>query len=69
MSGQVLGLSGGLSPVSIAFLIHSSVYSDGQLKMFATHVAQLSGLGTRPEYYMNKLRSFAMTLSPHSVIS
>jgi hypothetical protein len=34
---------------------------DGLLKMYAHSVAQPNGPGTRPEYYMHQLRSFAMT--------
>jgi hypothetical protein len=42
----------------------SSVYSDGQLKIFTTHVARPNGSSTRsdyPEYSMHQLGSFAMT--------
>jgi hypothetical protein len=39
----------------------SSTYHAGTLKMYAHSVAQPNGPGTRPEYYMHQLRSFAMT--------
>ncbi|KAF1970594.1 hypothetical protein BU23DRAFT_473853 [Bimuria novae-zelandiae CBS 107.79] len=39
----------------------SSIYHGGQLKMYTSHIAQPSSPGGRPEYYMNQLRSFAMT--------
>ncbi|KAI4154574.1 MAG: hypothetical protein LQ340_001583 [Diploschistes diacapsis] len=39
----------------------SSIYHGGQLKMYGHSVAQPKGPGTRPEYYMHQLRSFAMT--------
>jgi hypothetical protein len=39
----------------------TSIYNDGQLKMYTSHPAQPAGPGTRRECYMNQLRSFAMT--------
>ncbi|WEW59006.1 hypothetical protein PRK78_004474 [Emydomyces testavorans] len=39
----------------------STIYHEGQLKMYGHSVAQPKGPGTRPEYYMHQLRSFAMT--------
>ena len=39
----------------------STTYHEGSLKMYGHSVAQPKGPGTRPEYYMYQLRSFAMT--------
>ena len=44
----------------------SSIYSDGTLKMYAHHSRQPDGPGTRPEYYMHQIRSFAMTDTPET---
>jgi hypothetical protein len=39
----------------------TSIYNDGQLRMYTSHPAQPPGPGTRSEYHMNQLRAFAMT--------
>lgn len=39
----------------------TSIYHGGQLKIYTSHPAQPNGSGSRPEYYMTQLRSFAMT--------
>lgn len=39
----------------------TSIYSDGQLNMHTSHLAQPTSPKGRPEYCMNQLRSFAMT--------
>lgn len=39
----------------------TSTYQDGQLKIYTSHPLQSSISGTRPQYCMNLLRSFAMT--------
>ena len=39
----------------------TSIYHGGTLKMYGHSVAQPNGPGTRSEYYMHQLRSFAMT--------
>ena len=39
----------------------TSIYSDGQLKLYTTHPTQPAGLHNRPEYFMNQFRSFSMT--------
>ncbi|KAL9619833.1 MAG: hypothetical protein Q9160_005573 [Pyrenula sp. 1 TL-2023] len=39
----------------------SSIYHGGTLKMYGHSSAQPNGPGTRPEYYMHQIRSFAMT--------
>ena len=39
----------------------TSIYYDGYLKMYTSHPTQPSSPGGRPEYFMNQLRSFAMT--------
>ena len=39
----------------------SVTYQDGQMKIFAHHIAQPNGPGTEPEYYMNLLRPCAIT--------
>ena len=39
----------------------SSIYHGGQLKLYTHHMAQPDGPGTRPEYYMNQVRAYAMT--------
>ncbi|KAI9890984.1 MAG: hypothetical protein M1814_003485 [Vezdaea aestivalis] len=44
----------------------SSTYQDGQLKMYAHHVAQPGSPGTRPEYFMNQLDSWSLTGNPRS---
>lgn len=41
----------------------TSIYSDGQLKLYTCHPTQPTSPGGRPEYCMNQLRSFAMTNS------
>ncbi|KAF2457518.1 hypothetical protein BDY21DRAFT_385781 [Lineolata rhizophorae] len=38
----------------------SSTYENGHLVMYSHSVAQPNGPGTRPEYYMHRLRSFSM---------
>ena len=43
-----------------AYTITSS-YHDGQLKMYTTHPTRPTNPGGRPEYFLNQLRSFAMT--------
>lgn len=37
------------------------IYHGGHLKIYTSHPAQPNGSGSRPEYYMTQLRSFAMT--------
>ena len=39
----------------------TSIYSDGQLKLYTSHPTEPTSPGGRPEYCMNQLRSFAMT--------
>jgi hypothetical protein len=39
----------------------TSIYHGGQLKMFTSHPTQPTSPGSRPEYHMHQLRSFAMT--------
>jgi hypothetical protein len=39
----------------------TTIYHDGTLKMYTSHPAHPNGPGSRPEYYMTQLRSFAMT--------
>jgi len=46
----------------------SATYYDGQLKMYSHYTAQANGLGTRPEYYMHQLISFAMTGTKESYL-
>ena len=48
-----------------AYTITAS-YSDGQLKLYTCHPSAPSAPGTRPEYYMNQLRSFAITDTPET---
>ena len=38
----------------------TSIYSDGQLKLYTTHPTQPAGLQNRPKYFINQLRSFSM---------
>ena len=44
----------------------SSIYHGGQLKMFTVHPSQPTDLGSRPEYQMHQLRSFAMADTPET---
>jgi len=44
----------------------TSIYHGGQLKMYTTHPAQPTGPENRPEYFMNQLRSFAVTDIPET---
>ena len=39
----------------------TSIYHGGQLRMFTSHPTQPTSTGSRPEYHMHQLRSFAMT--------
>lgn len=39
----------------------TSIYSDGQFKMYTSHPTQPTGPGGRPEYCMNQLGAYAMT--------
>lgn len=39
----------------------TSTYHDGQLKMYTSHVAPPHSPSGQPQYYMNQLRSFAIT--------
>jgi hypothetical protein len=39
----------------------TSIYHNGQLKMYTSYPAQPNGPGSRPEYYMTQLGAFAMT--------
>lgn len=39
----------------------AATYSDGQLKMYATHPRQSTSAADEPEYYMTQLRAYAMT--------
>lgn len=39
----------------------TSIYHNGQLQMYTSHLAQLKSPGGSPEYHMTGLRSFAMT--------
>jgi hypothetical protein len=39
----------------------TSIYSDGQLKIYTSHPIQPTSPGGQPEYCMSQLRSFAMT--------
>jgi hypothetical protein len=38
----------------------TSIYSDGQLKIYTSHPAQLANPGDQPEYHMNQYGAFAM---------
>jgi hypothetical protein len=42
----------------------ASIYHGGTLKMYTSHPAQPNGPGSRPEYYMNQVRAFALTSDP-----
>lgn len=44
----------------------TSIYNDGQLKMYTSHPSQPTGPENRPEYFMNQLRSFSVTDTPES---
>lgn len=39
----------------------TSIYSDGQLKMYTSRPTQPANNGDRPEYYMNQINSWGMT--------
>ena len=39
----------------------TSIYHNGQLQMYTSHLAQPKSPGGSPEYHMTRLRSFAMT--------
>ena len=39
----------------------TSIYNDGQLKLYTSHPSQPANPGGRPEYYMNQLKGYAMT--------
>lgn len=43
-----------------------SIYHGGTLKIYTSHLAQPNGPGSRPEYYMNQLDTFAMTGNANS---
>ena len=43
-----------------AYII-TSIYNDGTLKMYTSHPIQPDSPGSRPEYYMNQLKAWAMT--------
>ena len=44
----------------------TSVYHDGQLKMYTTHPAQLTGPEDPPEYFMTRLNTWGMTGNPET---
>jgi hypothetical protein len=44
----------------------TSIYHDGQLKMYTSHPTQPTGPGDRPEYYMNQLNTWGMTGNPET---
>ncbi|KAL9117935.1 MAG: hypothetical protein Q9187_005522 [Circinaria calcarea] len=44
----------------------TSIYSDGQLKIYGSHPAQPTNPKNRPEYSMNQLGAFAMTNNPET---
>lgn len=44
----------------------TSIYSDGQLKLYICHPTQPISPRGRPEYCINQLRSFAMTNTPET---
>ncbi|OAL34115.1 hypothetical protein AYO20_06570 [Fonsecaea nubica] len=44
----------------------SSTYCNGQLQLFTIHAASPTGPGGRPEYFMHRLRSFAMNDTPET---
>ena len=39
----------------------TSIYNDGQLKLYTSHPGQPTGPGNRPEYYMHQVKAWAMT--------
>lgn len=44
----------------------TSIYHNGQLKMYTVHPAQPNGPGSRPEYYMTQLKGWSMTSDPET---
>lgn len=44
----------------------TSIYNDGQLKMYTSHLAQPNGPGSRLEYYMHQINAWSMTGNPET---
>ena len=42
----------------------TSIYNDGTLKLYTSHPSQPTGPESRPAYYMNQLKGWAMTSDP-----